>query len=956
VSAPFVLVKAALAGAGALGLLLLAPVEARSTAAPTPPADSLRDPALAVGTLPNGLRYYVRRNAMPAGRAVLWLAVNAGSVHEDDDQRGYAHFLEHMAFNGTTHFPRQSLVDFIETSGMEFGADLNAYTSFDETVYQLTLPTDEPQALGRGLTILADWAGGGITMDSVEVVAERGVVMGEWRSRALLDTLNQRLQTHVYDVLFGRSRYRHRLPIGLPARLEAATPAPLERFYRDWYRPDLMAVVAVGDFEPAAMEREIRERFGAIPKARRTRRPPEPALAMRGAPLIDVLRDKVEPGIDLLWPAAARPRDARAAVRHDLTAELLLQHVQRTLLRIRERSSRPFVHAEIGRSRPVRPMDIVTGSIVAQPDSLERALGAVLTELERVAQHGIPAAALERGKASLLRQLEHQAASAAAQPSTAYATAYVQHYLTGEGPLLSPAQELELARELLPAITPETLAEAARFWRERRGLKMLVRVPQFAFGFRPPTRESVLALWDSIARTPLPEDSTPAAAADGPLMATLPSPGRIAAESLHARAGVVEWRLSNGARVLFKPSRNNPDELLLRAWSPGGFSLVPDSLFFSSGRMVAHMMTEAAGLGTQDRDDLLQQLATTTVQPLKVEIGYAHEAIELGGSPKELETLFQLLHLQFTAPKLDTAALATWQSVAKYQYRPASIHDALDQISARGNPRLAPVQTHLAELARLEEALAVYRDRFGNAGDFTFFVVGAARAEEVRPLVERYLASLPASDARETPKDPEIRPKVGKDRRFQKVLEVPRSETLLAFDGSFPTGPDEYLRERRRLAALMLVLERRLRDRLREQLGGTYGVAVSGDTYRLYDEHFRVLISFQSAPERMRELTKEMQGILDSLRAHGATAAELAKGARIQQRRLEAQLQDNRFWLAQLELYNRLRLPLDRIVAPYPAGSLTPDELVQAAARYLPETSAIHLTNAPRDSIPSAYP
>jgi zinc protease len=636
-------------------------------------------------------------------------------------------------------------------------------------------------------------------------------------------------------------------------------------------------------------------------------------------------------------------------VRQALVTDLLVQQMERQLLHLQQQPSRPFIHAEVGRGRIVRPLSVVGAEMIAWPDSLERALGTVLAEVERIAQHGLPPEVLERRKAALLRGLEGQAASAGTRSSATYVEEYAQNYLDPEGPLLSADQELTLAREIVPRITPEALAEAARFWRAGKGVKVIVSLPKFAH-VRPPTRQSVLAVFDSIRRTPLAPVSGSAAVAEGPLMEQPPAPGRIVAETLHAGAGITEWRLSNGARVLFKPTQNDPDELLIRAWSPGGFSRVPDSLFYGPGRMAAYMMTEAAGLGKLDRDDLRQELATTGVRDFRVDIGYADEAIELAGSPREVETLFQMLHLQFTAPKLDTAALSAWSSNAKYQTRDVSIHDMLNQAFARGNPRLMPVQTQLAELVKVDEALAVYRDRFGNAGDFTFMLVGAATAEQVKPLVERYIASLPATDARETPKDPDVRPLIGAIRLNEKVVPVPRSETLLAFDGSFPTEPAEYLGERQRLSALTLVLERRLRDRLREQLGGTYGVAVEGGTYRLYGEHFRVLVFFQSAPERMRELSREMWGILDSVRTRGATAAELAMAVRMQRRQLETQLQSNQFWLERMQLYNRLGVPLDRIVSPYPADHVTPKELEAAAGKYLPKTAFIQLTNVPSDS------
>jgi zinc protease len=907
----------------------------------------LRDPALRTGTLPNGLRYYIRANAAPAHRAELRLAVNAGSVLEDDDQQGFAHFLEHMAFNGTRHFPHNSLIDFVEGSGMSFGADLNAYTSPDETVYMLTVPTDDPKILAQGLTVLQDWASGGMTIDSAEVVAERGVVMGEWRMR-LVDTASQRLRDHADSVVLGDSRYRHRMPIGLPSLIEKATAAPIARFYHDWYRPDLMAVVVVGDFDAAQMEREVRTRFGAIPAPAKPRPRTVPKLPSSAEPVVDVLRDNVSPRLQVLWPTPAQPADPTAAFHQELVAQLLEQEIQRTLFSIRNHPSRPFVTANPVRGRYVRPLSVRGVSIIAVPDSLERALGTVLAELERLAQRGPPAPALALEKAALLRQLEGDAASAAAHSSAGYANGYVYNYLTGETLLASPAQELALARRLLPQITPAVIAEAARFWRERAGLRVLVGFPQFSHA-PVPTRERILAIFDSVAHTPLAPDSA-RAVAEGPLMATLPKPGRIVGEKHDDQAGITEWTLSNGARVLFKPSRSNPDELLLRAWSPGGFSLVPDSLFYSSGRMVGILMTEAAGLGAHAHDDLMRQLSTTGVRNFRVQIGYADESIDLAGSPRDLTTLFQMLYLQFTAPTLDTAAVASWRSLAKYQPRPFSLDDQLTQTFARGNERMVPVQTFLADLVSVPEAMAVYHDRFGNAGDFTFLIVGAATPTQVKPLVERYLASLPSTGKHDTPIVPDVAPFATRLRSKFPFAMVPRSDALLVFDGAFPTDPDAYLRERERLGVLTGIVNKRLRERLREQLGGTYSPQVGAQTYLLPPEHYRVRLLFNSAPERMDELDHEMFKLLDSVRTVGATPEELAAQVRIQRRRLETMLQDDRYWLSTMELYHRLGIPLDRIVSPFPEARMTPTELAAVARTYLPKSVYIHMISVPRDS------
>ncbi len=908
---------------------------------------ALQDPALSVGALPNGLRYYLRVNRTPAHRVELRLAVNAGSVQEDTDQRGFAHFLEHMAFEGTRHFPHQSLVDFIETNGMRFGADLNAQTTYDETVYLLTLPTDDPATLDQGLTVLQDWASGGITIDSAAVVGQRGIVMGEWRTR-LPDTAAQTVQAHYDTLLFGHSRYLTRKPIGDTALIGAAEYGPIKRFYHDWYRPDLMAVVVVGDFDKAHVESEIRRRFGAIPRPShpRPRVTPSPPSSRDGA--VDVYRGKVNPVVEVLWPRSPQPVGPVAAERQYLVSELLFQALEQRLLRLRDRPSRPFITAAVERGRLVRPLKLAGVELIAWPDSLERGLAVVLGAIEGVAQHGLPVATLARRKATLLRRLEHEAAAEAARPSRSYADAYVEHYLTGDGRLLSAAQELALARGILPEITPGVLARAARFWRDRAGERLLMALPEFSH-VRPPMREDLLAILDSVGRSAQYVE-VEGIAAEAPLLEGALAPGRIVEERRDSVVGITEWTLSNGARVLFKPTQNDPDAFLMRAWGAGGFSLVPDTLFFGPGRMVAKIMTDAAGLGAERHDALAERLAATGTGPLKVNITYADQSIDLSGSPRDLETLFQLLYLQFTAPNLDSAALDSWQSLAKFFGTPFSINDLFDQVFARGDPRLLPVSTSMAPLATVQSAMAVYRNRFGNAAGFTFTLVGATSPEEVRPLVERYLASLPGTGGREQPRRPNVAPFLFKIDQSQRSIPLPRAEALFVFDGPFPTAPDRFLLAQRMLGLLTTVLRERLRIRLREELSATYSPQVVAYTYALPDEHYRLLVWCDAAPRRMHELNLEVEAILDSLRSQGASAEELARAVAIQRRQLETRLQDDTFWVRAIGLYDRLGIPLDKISDPFGHRDVTPAEFQVAAQHYLPSDVYIHLTAMPTDS------
>ncbi|MBX6332538.1 MAG: insulinase family protein [Gemmatimonadaceae bacterium] len=475
---------------------------------------------------------------------------------------------------------------------------------------------------------------------------------------------------------------------------------------------------------------------------------------------------------------------------------------------------------------------------------------------------------------------------------------------------------------------------------------VLVGLPRFAH-VRTPPRTSILALFDSVARAPVP--ALPDSAA-GPLLAHQPTPGKIVGETRDTVAGITEWTLSNGARVIVKPTANDPDEVLLKAWSPGGFSAMPDSLFFTPGRMVARVMTDVGGLGATGHDALADRLSVTGMHGVAVDIGYADESISLGGSPNELELLFQLLHLQFTAPMLDSAALMGWQSLAKYQGTGFSLDDQLNQMLAHGDARMHPVPTQLAELATIPQLMAAYRDRFGNAGDFTFTIVGAATTEEVRPLVERYLANLPSTEEREQPKPSGGRPFLHRVSSILPRLELPKAQTMLVFDGAFPSAPDEYLRERQRLGALTTVLQDRLRVRLREELAGTYSPFVQSETLALPDEHYRVLIAFDAAPQRMHELNRELLNMLDTLCAHPVAPAEATRAATVQRRQLETRLQSNAYWMYAIGQYHRLGIPLDRIPSPYPEREVTPAELQAAAQRYLPSDVYIHLTAMPGDT------
>jgi zinc protease len=529
------------------------------------------DSQLLTGRLPNGLRYYIRANHEPPARAELRLVVNAGSVLEDDDQRGAAHFVEHMAFNGTTHFPKQALVDFLEHAGMRFGADINAYTSFDETVFMLTLPTDTAGVLATGVQILEDWAHG-VTFDSMEVEKERGVVLEEWR---LGRGAGSRMRDEQFPVLAAHSRYADRQPIGTRESILALRPSQLKRFYHDWYRPDLMAVVAVGDFDPQQVLKLIEAHFGPLggPAAHRPR--PKYRIPMNDQTTVSVVTDPeaTRTMVSLYVKSEPRPWYTAADYRNWLVESLASGMLLDRLNERMDRPASPFLDVSSFLGRFLRPLSAYVLNVRVPEHGVERGLEQLLLEAERAQRYGFTATELERGKAELLRREEQQYAERDRMTSSSFAADYTSVFLYGGTPM-SAGTEYALTRRLLPEITPAEVNAAVREWTRPANRVVLVSGPT-RDAVRLPTVRTLQRIIQAApdARVAAYTDSLSTA----PLVRHPPPPGRIVAEQRFDSVGVTEWRLGNGVRVLLKPTDYREDEVLIAGRSSGGSSLLPDS-------------------------------------------------------------------------------------------------------------------------------------------------------------------------------------------------------------------------------------------------------------------------------------------------------------------------------------------------------------------------------------------
>ncbi len=899
------------------------------------------DPEVRIGTLDNGLRYYIRENARPAARAELRLVVNAGSILEDPSQRGLAHLLEHMAFNGTRHFAKQELVDYLESIGMAFGPSVNAYTSFDETVYMLQVPTDSAAVVATAFQILEDWAHG-LTLDPDEIDQERGVVIEEWR---LGRGAAARISDQQLPVMLAGSRYADRLPIGEVEVLQSFEHDELRRFYEDWYRPDLMAVVAVGDFDATEIEALIQRHFSGIESPTSA-----PERVSYPVPLLAGTRYAIASDAEATTSRVALLTLQEPAVvatvgeyRRQLAEGLANTMLNDRLDELAQGADPPFAFAGTGRGRLVRPASAYQLVAVVAEDGHERGMAAVLTEAERAARHGFTATELERARLDLLRGYERVFTERENQPSARFAGEYVQHFLLGE-PIPGIEFEYAAAQALVPGIGLDEVDAVAR--RNLAGEDRVVVVDALDKpGLVPLTETDLAAVFQRVEESTL--DPWIDTALDQPLLTELPTPGSVVVEGAIDELGITTWTLSNGVVVWLKPTDFKDDEILLQATSPGGWSR--SSLDDHLSATLAAALVQQGGVGPFSRIDLQKALAGKAVSVAPA-IGELSEGFSGQASPADVETLFQLVWLYATAPRQDTVAFQAFLSqmsavLANRSASPmAAFSDTLSLTMAQGDPRAEPVTVESLDRIDLGRAVEFYRDRFGSAADFAFVLVGAFEVEDMRPLVERYLAALPAREREDGWVDLDIDPPVGVVEKEVRAGIEPQSQTLMVF-----TGPFDYTPENRAgIRVLASVLETRLRERLRESLGGTYSVSASAGYQDRPEGRFTLQVGFGSDPDRAEELRAAVFEEIRRLATEGPTAADVDSALEGERRSLETNLESNPWWAANLthaiESDGDPRFLIDR----GRLDSITPERVRADAGRYLPEDNYVVVVLLPR--------
>ena len=889
------------------------------------------DPAVKIDTLPNGIRYYIRKNSRPEKRAELRLVVNAGSILEDENQLGNAHILEHTAFNGTTHFKKNDLIKYLESIGVRFGADLNAYTSFDETVYILPVPTDTARIVEQAFLILEDWAHGQL-FDSTEVTNERGVVLEEWRGSK---GAGERMLKQWLPVALKGSRYAERLPIGTDKSIMAVSPSTLRAFYRDWYRPDLMAVVAVGDFNVGNIESLIKKHFSKIP-----RRPNAPKRVMYDVPgnkepLIAIASDREATGssLTLAYKLPSNETKTVGDYRRDLAERLYIGMLNSRLREIAQKPDAPFLGAGAGKGRFIsRTGDAFTLSAGVKDGGIERGLEALLTEARRVDEFGFLQSELDRAKQDLLRNYERMYTERDKTQSAAFAGEYIRHYLEGET-IPGIEYEYRLAEQLVPSITLAEINTLARNWITEDNRVIIAQSP-IKEGVTVPTQRDLLAVFERAEKLPLV--AYVETLSDEALLEKIPAPGRVVSERSIASIGATEWKLSNGARVIFKPTDFKADEVLFAAYSHGGTSLAPDSNYISAA--YASQVMQVSGLGKFNRVDLGKKLAgkSVTVSP---SISGTTEALNGRASPKDLETLFQLTYLQFVSPRLDSAAFLALQNqaapfIANRGVSPEQVFgDTIQVTMSQGDFRSRPLTPAVFSELRPDKAFAFYKDRFADASDFTFVFVGNTDAAALRPLVERYLATLPGLNRKETFKPyGKPAPKGVVQKTVRKGTES-KANTVISFTGACEYTPDN----RVVLRGMVQLFQMRLIETLREKLGGTYSPSVSGGCSRVPRQEYSVTVRYGSSPENVQQLTDAVMSLVDSLQRTPASAADLERVKEQILRSREVDIKENSYWISNIVARDQAGEDFAGLLGPYDESvkKLTAAQLQAAARKYL---------------------
>lgn len=897
------------------------------------PSDRLPvDTAVTIGKLSNGLTYYIRPNQKPEQKVELRLVVNAGSINEDPDQLGLAHMAEHMAFNGTKNFKKNDIVSFLQAIGVGFGSDLNAYTSFDETVYILPIPTDKPDNLEKGFSVLEDWAHQVTYLDE-DIDNERAIILEESR---LGKGAGERMFKKILPKMLQGSLYAERLPIGKDSIIKNFKHDAIRRYYKDWYRPDLMAVVVVGDITTAKAIAMIQKHFGGLTNPAH----PRPRTATPVPPYTEndalVVTDKEATSYQAVveFPAYPLPKTITYNdYRKDLVKELFVTMLNKRMQELTQKENPPFVYGGgsfSGFARGYENFELYAVSGDKNPTS---AIQAVVEELESVKRYGFTAPELERAKKNMLAGYEKSYNNRDKTESSNFVDEYVKHFLE-QTPIPGIATEFKIAEAFLPAISLQEVNAVADLLKGNQHIFAFIMGPEKVDVQLPAPQ----ALLQEIARAekadvkPYEEKLVSAE-----LLPALPIAGKVISKKNNTVTGATELTLSNGVTVTLKATNFKNDEILMSASRYGGTSNFGLQDKYNAAYCIAAV--NAMGFGNFSPTDLQKALSGKTVSANPF-IGAVTEGIKGNSTVKDLETLFQLVHLKLTQPRTDSSLFKSYIQKNKTQLAllsanpQAAFIDTTFRVYYNSNP-LAPIQVPHAEYfdsitsARI---IDIYKARLGDAGGLHFVFTGNFKDKEIIPLIETYIASLPATNRKSKFADQKVRPVAGKKTLTVYKGADQKSLILSFYHGEIPYSEDLDLKAK----AVSEVLNIRIIEELREKVQGIYGGGIYGGLNKVPYSSYQFIAQLPCGPEKVDTLLKALQDEIDQIIKNGPSVENLNKVKQQWRESHKQEMKENGPWTSHLLSARVEGANIDRFIhfEKY-IDQLTPENVKQAARLFL---------------------
>ncbi len=901
------------------------------------------DPSIKIGRLSNGLTYYIRKNQEPKNRAELRLVVNAGSILETDKQVGIAHFVEHMSFNGTQHFKKNELVNFLEKSGVNFGADLNASTSFDETIYELQVPTDSPMVYKQAMQILEDWAHG-VSFEPAEIDKERGVIVEEWRLGRGADA---RLRDKYFPVLLKGSQYAKRLPIGTKANIDTAHYNMLTSFYHDWYRPDLQAVIVVGDVDIAETEQMIKAHFENIPAAVNPKKRTKFSIPPHTETRTSILSDPEQPYnvVQIYYTQQeALPTKTENQFRADIIRELFNQMMSSRFEEIAQKPEAPFLYGSSSYGGFIGDKDAFSLVAVAKTGKdINASIQTLLTENERVKQYGFVQTELDRAVKNILSRIENMYNERDKTKSAELIQELITNYLKGDG-IPGIAYEYNLYRKFLPLITLQEVNNLITKWIKPTDRSVVITVPETEKKNLPAQSAVLAQLNKPLGTLKKYIDKV----SKGPLLPIDPVAGKVISEKKYEAIGTTEWLLSNGARVILKPTNFKNDDIQFSAISWGGTSLYEDSDYINASN--AATVASIGGMGTLDVQSLQKALTGKNCY-VAASIAAYMQGMSGFSNKKDLATAFELLHGSFVAVRKDADMFNVLQQQIKAQLDnkdkdPGSVFsDSVSYIMGNYHVRRKPFGIHDLKKMDINRSIAIYKERFANAGQFLFTFVGNFSIDSIKPLIEKYVASLPGTNQKDNWKDVGIRYPNGKINKVIKKGKENKASVRLFFTG---TNNSYNELDDIQVSQLCKTLAIKLREVLREDAGGVYGVGVNGGINREPVANYSIGIQFGCAPENVDKLIGLVMEEIKNTKTNGIAQVNIDKVIAEQTRALENDVKENSYWRYQLEQqFFRKSDPLKILDAPGKIKLLTVDRTKTLANQYFNDTNMVRLVLMP---------